>query len=42
MISAELGYLKEVRLQELRGKIGDVETMLKALIKSPERKPSNP
>ncbi len=41
-ISGDLGYLKKQRLQELRGKIGDVETMLKAMIKSLETKLLNP
>jgi len=39
MISGDLGYLKKESLQELREEIGDVETMLKALIKSLESKP---
>ncbi len=42
MISGDLGYVEKQRLQELGGEIGDVETMLKAMIKSLERKPSNP
>jgi len=42
MTSADLGYLKEERLQKLRREIGDVGAMFKAMIKSLERKPSNP
>ncbi len=42
MISGDLGYMGKERLQELRMKIGDVERMLKALIKSLENKHLNP
>ncbi|MBR9986894.1 MAG: four helix bundle protein [Desulfosarcina sp.] len=42
MISADLGYVEKERLQELRGEIGDVERMLKAMIKSLENKHLNP
>ncbi len=42
MISADLDYLKEERLQRLRREIGDVGAMFKAMIKSLERKPLNP
>jgi hypothetical protein len=34
MLSGDLGYVEKERLQELRAEIGDVERMLKALIKS--------
>jgi hypothetical protein len=34
MISGDLGYVGKERLQELREKLGDVERMLKAMIKS--------
>ncbi len=42
MISGDLGYVEKDRLQQLRGEIGDVGTMLKAMIKSLERKPLKP
>ena len=42
MISGDLGYVKKERLGELRGEIGDVERMLKALIKSLESKHLDP
>lgn len=42
MISGDLGYVEKKRLQELRGEIGSVERMLKALIKSLESKHLNP
>ena len=38
MISGDLGYVGKERLQELREEIGDVERMLKAMIKSLENK----
>jgi len=38
MISGDLGYVGEERLQELREEIGDVERMLKTMIKSLENK----
>ena len=34
MISGDLAYVGKERLQELREEIGDVERMLKAMIKS--------
>ena len=37
MISGDLGYVEKERLQELREEIGDVERMLKAMIKSLEK-----
>jgi hypothetical protein len=37
-----LGYIKNDRIFELQSDIGEVERMLKALIKSLENKHSNP
>jgi len=42
MISGDLCYVEKEKLGELRGEIGDVERMLKALIKSLESKPLDP
>ena len=42
MISGDLCYVEKERLGELRGEIGDVERMLKALIKSLESKHLDP
>jgi hypothetical protein len=42
MISDDLGYVGKDRLQEIREEIGDVERMLKAMIKSLENKHLNP
>ena len=42
MISGDLDYMKKEKLQELREKFGDVERMLKAMIKSLENKHLNP
>jgi hypothetical protein len=42
MISKDLGYIKSDDFQELQQDIGDVERMLKALIKSLQSKNSNP
>ena len=42
MISGDLGYVEKEKLQELKGKIGDIERMLKALIKTLESKHLNP
>jgi len=42
MISGDLGYVGKERLLELREKLGDVERMLKAMIKSLENKHLNP
>jgi hypothetical protein len=42
MLSGDLGYVEKERLQELRAEIGDVERMLKALIKSLGNKHLNP
>jgi len=41
MISGDLGY-KKTKASGIKREIGDVETMLKAMIKSLERKPLNP
>jgi four helix bundle protein len=38
MISGDLGYVRKESLQEIRQEIGDVERMLKAMIKSLENK----
>jgi len=38
MISGDLGYVRKESFQEIREEIGDVERMLKALIKSLENK----
>ena len=42
MISGDLGYVGKEWLLELREKLGDVERMLKAMIKSLENKHLNP
>ena len=42
MISGDLDYIKKEKLRELREELGDVERMLKAVIKSLENKHSNP
>ena len=42
MISGDLDYMKKEKLQELREALGDVERMLKAMIKSLENKHLNP
>ena len=42
MISGDLGYVGKDRFQEIREEIGDVERMLKAMIKSLENKHLNP
>jgi len=42
MISGDLGYVEKESLKELREEIGDVESMLKAMIKSLENKHLNP
>jgi four helix bundle protein len=42
MISGDLGYMEKERLGGLKGEIGDVERMLKALIKSLESKHLDP
>ena len=42
MISGDLGYVGKERHLEIRQEIGDVERMLKAMIKSLENKHLNP
>ena len=42
MISGDLGYVGKERLQKIRDEIGDVERMLKAMIKSLENKHLDP
>jgi four helix bundle protein len=42
MISGDLEYVEKERLQELKEEIGDVERMLKAMIKSLENKHLDP
>ena len=42
MLSKDLGYIKSDDSRELQQNIGDVERMLKALIKSLQNKHSNP
>ena len=42
MISGDLDYMKKEKLQESREELGDVERMLKALIKSLESKHLDP
>ena len=42
MISKDLGYIKSDDFQKLQQDIGEVERMLKALIKSLQNKHSNP
>jgi four helix bundle protein len=42
LLSGDLGYLNEESLSELQRDIGEVERMLKALIKSLENKHLNP
>jgi len=42
MLSGALGYVGKERLQEIRQEIGDVERMLKVMIKSLENKHLDP
>ena len=42
MISGDLGYVGKERFQEIRKEIGDVERMLKAMIKSLEKQALEP
>ena len=42
MISGDLSYVEKESLGKLKGEIGDIERMLKALIKSLENKHLNP
>jgi len=41
LLSGDLGYLMEKSLSKLQGDLGEVETMLKALIKSLKKNPLN-
>ena len=42
MVSNDLGYIKDGDIKKLKEEMGEVERMLKALIKSLENKHSNP
>ncbi|MBI3353516.1 MAG: four helix bundle protein [Nitrospirae bacterium] len=42
LLSCDLGYIKAEDLEKIQKNIGDIERMLKALIKSLENKHSNP
>ncbi|UCD71334.1 MAG: four helix bundle protein [Syntrophobacterales bacterium] len=42
LLAGDLGYIKDDRILELQSDIGEVERMLKALIKSLEKKHLNP
>jgi four helix bundle protein len=42
LLSNDLGYIKNGEIKELKEEMGEVERMLKALIKSLENKHSNP
>ena len=42
LLSGDLGYIKEKDIKDLLEKLGEVERMLKALIKSLENKTLNP
>jgi four helix bundle protein len=42
LLSGDLGYIKAEDLELLQRKIGDIERMLKGLVKSLENKPLNP
>ncbi len=42
LLSGDLGYIKSEKLKEIQEAIGEVERMLKALIKSLENKHLNP
>jgi len=42
LLSGDLGYIETVKLEILKEGVGEVERMLKALIKSLEKKHSNP
>jgi four helix bundle protein len=42
LLSNDLGYIKKEEIKELEEEMGEVERMLKALIKSLENKHSNP
>ena len=42
LLSGDLGYIETVKLEILKEGVGEVERMLKALIKSLEKKHANP
>jgi four helix bundle protein len=42
LLSGDLGYIQDKQLEALRMMTGEIEMMLKALIKSLENKPSHP
>ena len=42
MLSGDLNYLKDGKLEGLKTDLSEVERMLKALIRSLENKPLNP
>ena len=42
LLSGDLGYIETDKLENLQERMGEVERMLKALIKSLEKKHSNP
>jgi len=42
LLSGDLGYIEAGKLKKLQDEIGEVERMLKALIKSLETRPLNP
>ncbi len=42
MICGDLGYVRKEKLDQLKKEIGDVERMLKAMVKSLENKHLNP
>jgi four helix bundle protein len=42
LLSGDLGYIKNEKLKKLQNDIGETERMLKALIKSLEKKHLNP
>jgi four helix bundle protein len=42
LLSGDLGYIKDEKLKKLQNDIGETERMLKALIKSLEKKHLNP
>lgn len=42
LLSGDLGYIKSDKLKKLQKDIGDIERMIKALIKSLENKHLNP
>lgn len=42
LLSGDLGYIGTEKLEEVRDEVGEVERMLKGLMKSLEDRPSNP